>query len=445
MSINPSRARILRQGVDSGGPVVYWMSRDQRVHDNWALIQARELAGASRPLVVVFCLVPSYPGATLRHYDFMLRGLEQTARDLRGLKIPFVLLSGDPAQELPTFCAGIGTGLLLTDFDPLRVKRYWQDAVARALDIPLLQVDAHNVVPAWVASDKQEYAARTLRPKIHRLLPEYLEDFPELEPGATSLDIAPPDWGAARASLGVDEGVGPVDLPSGESPGLQGLVTFLEERLPRYAEQGNDPNAEAVSGLSAYLHFGQLSAQRVALEVARRGHDENAEAFLEQLVVRRELCDNFCLYNPRYDRLAAAPDWAQKTLDEHRDDLRPYLYSSQQFERAETHSALWNAAQRQMVTTGFMHGYMRMFWAKKILEWSASPEQALKIALTLNDRYQLDGRDPNGYVGVLWSMAGIHDRPWKERPVYGKVRYMNENGCRRKFNVQQYIDKYGMI
>lgn len=450
VSMNPSRARLLRQGVDSGGPVVYWMSRDQRVRDNWALVhasdlacgRARDLAG-DRPLVVVFCLAPSFPGATLRPYDFMLRGLEQVAVDLRGLKIPFVLLTGDPAQELQGFCAQINAGLLVTDFDPLRVKRQWQDAVAQALEIPLIQVDAHNVVPAWVASDKQEYAARTIRPRLHRLLPEYLEYFPELEPGAKPLDLALPDWGAARASLKVDKGVGPVALPSGESHARQGLISFLDERLPRYADESNDPNAGAVSGLSAYLHFGQLSAQRVALEAARRGRDENAEAFLEQLVVRRELSDNFCLYNPHYDSLAAAPAWAVQTLDEHRDDPRPHLYSPEQFERAQTHSALWNAAQGQMVATGYMHGYMRMFWAKKILEWSPSPEQALKTALTLNDRYQLDGRDPNGVVGVLWSMAGIHDRPWKERPVYGKVRYMNENGCRRKFDVAGYIKRFG--
>ncbi|WP_197723467.1 deoxyribodipyrimidine photo-lyase [Desulfovibrio ferrophilus] len=441
--MNPSRARIVAQGEDSGGPVVYWMSRDQRSRDNWALIHARELAGSNRALVVAFCLVPSYPGATLRHYDFMLKGLEQTAHDLREMNIPFALLMGDPAQELPALCEQIGAGLLVTDFDPLRIKGQWLKAVASRVDIPLLQVDAHNVVPAWVTSDKQEYAARTIRPKIHRLLPEYLEDFPELEPCAKSLELPGPDWTTARALLRVDEGVGPVALPSGESHGLHGLVTFLDERLLRYAEASNDPNADAVSKLSAYLHFGQLSAQRVALETARRARDENAENFLEQLVVRRELSDNFCLYNPQYETLAAAPEWAIKTLDDHRDDPRPYLYTLEQFERAETHSDLWNAAQMQMVSTGFMHGYMRMFWAKKILEWSISPEQAFMTALTLNDRYQLDGRDPNGYVGVLWSMAGIHDRPWKERPVYGKVRYMNENGCRRKFDVGAYIAKYG--
>lgn len=443
MSVHPARQRVVRQAPDNGGPVVYWMSRDQRARDNWALLRARELAADARPLVAAFCLVPEFLGATLRQYDFMLRGLRETAERLARRGLPLVLLVGDPALEIPALCARLRAGVLVADFDPLRVKRRWLGQAARALDIPVLQVDAHNVVPAWEASDKQEYAARTIRPKIGRLLPEFLEDFPPLAPQAVPApDLPAPDWRTARAALRVDESVPPTTVPPGEDAAAAHLAAFLAERLPGYAAERNDPNAHAVSGLSPYLHFGHIAPQRAALDAARAARGDDSAAFLEELVVRRELADNFCLHNPDYDSLAGAPDWARRTLDVHRADPRPYTYAPADFEAARTHSDLWNAAQRQLLRTGTMHGYMRMYWAKKILEWSPGPEQALETVIRLNDRYQLDGRDPNGYVGALWSVAGLHDRPWKERPVLGTVRYMNENGCRRKFDVQAYVRRF---
>jgi deoxyribodipyrimidine photo-lyase len=231
-------------------------------------------------------------------------------------------------------------------------------------------------------------------------------------------------------------------LKPGETAAHAALETFIAKRIHTYDTRRNDPNADGTSGLSAYLHFGQLAPQRAALAAAASGRGEGQVAFLEELIVRRELTDNFCLHNPQYDSLDGAPDWARKTLDEHRADERPYLYSRQEFEFAKTHSPLWNAAQTQLLRSGSMHGYMRMYWDKKILEWSATPEEAVQTALFLNDRYQLDGRDPNGYVGVLWAIAGVHDRPWKTRPIYGSIRYMNSNGCRRKFKVDAYCDRW---
>lgn len=435
---NPARVREVHQGRAGNGPVVYWMSRDQRVQDNWALLHACDVA---RPagVVVVFALVPGFLGATLRQYDFMLRGLQEVERDLALLGIPFVLLMGHPPDEVAGFVREQDARSLVCDFDPLRIKRQWRQEAAQAVDIPVLEVDAHNVIPAWVASDKQEYGARTIRPRIHRNLEEFLTPFPTVPEGRGAVGYQGPDWDQVWKSLEVDETVLPVATPPGSEAGLGVLREFLTERLDRYALQRNDPNAEAVSGLSPYLHFGQVSAQRAALEGAACGRDANVESFLEELVVRRELSDNFCLYNPDYDSLAGVPGWAWETLDAHRGDVRPYVYGLEVLELARTHSALWNAAQNQLLRTGTMHGYMRMFWAKKILEWTKSPEIAVEYAIYLNDRYQLDGRDPNGYVGVLWSIGGVHDRGWKERAVYGKVRYMNENGCRRKFNVPAYV------
>ncbi len=445
MLVHPARVRPLSDKPRLAGPVVYWMSRDQRAEDNWALLAAADLARATdAPLHVAFALTPGFPGASLRHYDFLLHGLAETEAALRARGVPFHLLLGDPAAVAPRFLGELEAGACVTDFDPLRLKIAWKRAVAEAYAGALLEVDAHNVVPCFAASPRREYAAATFRPKIHQRLQEFLEPFPELPtfPDVALVATPPVDWGAARASLTVDARPGPVPgIVPGPAAGRAALDAFAAERLPGYAARRNDPNAEAVSGLSPYFHFGQLAPQRAALEVlaARGGHAADVDAYLEELIVRRELSDNYCHYTPHYDRYDALPDWARKTLDAHAGDEREHLYTPAQFEAAATGEALWNAAQRELVATGRIHGYMRMYWAKKILEWSPSPRQALDTALTLNDRYALDGRDPNGVVGVLWSVGGLHDRPWANRPVFGQIRYMNERGCRRKFDADAYI------
>lgn len=442
MLVHPQRIYPLNKNNMGQGPILYWMSREQRVRDNWGLLHARELAGSERSLVVVFCLVPNFLGATLRHYDFMLRGLEAVEADLAALGIPFALRLGDPAVEMMQLVDELGAGAVVTDFDPLRIKQEWQQRVGQSISVPLLEVDGHNVVPARVVSPKQEYAARTIRPKIHALSAEFLDSFPALEPVSVPVDFTRIDWDVVRQSLTVDTSVPPVALESGERAAHAALDVFVKEKLASYAEQRNDPNADATSQLSAYFHFGQLAPQRAALAVAASGRGDGQDVYLEELIVRRELADNFCLHNPHYDQLSGAAPWALKTLKDFAADRREYVYSQEAFETAVTHSRLWNAAQEQLRQTGYMHGYMRMYWAKKILEWSASPAEALEIVIYLNDRYQLDGRDPNGYVGALWSVAGLHDRAWKKRPVYGSIRYMNENGCRRKFDVDAYCERW---
>lgn len=446
-TVHPARVRRLKDGTRGAGPVIYWMSRDQRAFDNWALLRARECAeDFGVPLIVVFCLSQTFLGATRRQYDFMLRGLAETAATLKDHGIAFTVLRGAAPEVLPAYIRELGAAWLVTDFDPLRIKQGWQQAVASAISIPFEEVDAHNIVPCRYVSDKQEYAARTIRPKIHRSLDEFLDSFPTLTPPTKPVtSVSDPDFEELLAWVQADEKVASVpEWTPGTAAGHERMDTFISHHLHDYHNAHNDPNVDGVSSLSPYLHFGHISAQRVALEViSRGGRGEGTEAFLEQLIVRRELTDNFCLHNPHYDSLDGAADWAKKTLDAHRADTRPYIYSRKEFENANTHSALWNAAQMQMVETGYMHNYMRMFWAKKILEWSASPEEAMETAVYLNDRYQLDGRDPNGYVGVIWSIAGIHDRGWKERSVFGTIRYMNERGCRRKFDVDAYIETYG--
>ena len=445
--VDPRRVKILKQGSVGKGPIVYWMSRDQRVNDNWALLFAQELALERKAsLGVVFCLATSFLNATSRQYGFMLKGLRQVENRLANLDIPFFLLVGSPEQQLPAFLTKHQTGGLVTDFDPLRIKRQWKEDVAAHINSSIYEVDARNVVPCWEASNKKEYAAYTLRPKIHRALPEFLEDFPMVQkhPLPWPKKVTGTDWDQAELSLKIDRSVPEVDwLLPGEKAAEATMDHFLTAKLPAYGANRNDPTKDAVSHLSPYLHFGQISAQRVALELRKKKMNKaSKDDFLEELIVRRELSDNFCFYNRDYDRFAGFPEWAQKTLNEHRGDRREYLYSLEQFEGGKTHDDLWNAAQMEMVHRGKMHGYMRMYWAKKILEWTVSPEEALEVAILLNDKYELDGRDTNGYVGIAWSIGGVHDRAWKERPIFGKIRYMSYGGCKAKFKVKTYIQQH---
>ena len=445
--VDPRRVRVLMQGSIDSGPLMYWMSRDQRVSDNWALLFAQELALEREvSLGVVFSLASSFLNATLRQYGFMLKGLREVENRLAELNIPFFLLIGSPEQELPTFLAKHQISGLVTDVDHLRLKRQWKKEVAALVNSIIYEVDARNIVPCWEASNKKEYAAYTLRPKIHRALPEFLKDFPPAQkhPFSWPKKVKGTNWDEAEISLKIDRSVPEVEwLLPGEKAAAATLDRFLTKKLSAYASRRNDPTEDGVSNLSPYLHFGQISAQRVALEVQKKKvNKESKDAFLEELIVRRELSDNFCFYNQDYDRFAGFPEWAQKTLNEHRDDQREYLYSLEQFEDGKTHDDLWNAAQMEMVHRGKMHGYLRMYWAKKILEWTGSPEEALEVAILLNDKYELDGRDTNGYAGIAWSIGGVHDRAWQERPIFGKIRYMSYGGCKAKFKVQTYIQKH---
>lgn len=441
--VDPGRLRSLRGGEPGAGPVIYWLRREQRVRDNWALLHAQDLALARGvALAVVFCLVPEFLGAGRRQYRFLLAGLRGVGRDLAALGIPFFLQQGEPAREIPALVAACGAGCLVTDFNPLRISRQWERAVCDRVAIPVVQVDAHNVVPVWQASPRQEFAARTLRPKIRRLLPRYLTELPPMRPHphAWPRTTPAPDWDAVdRRLAGRPGGRDVAWCAPGEEAARAALERFLAERLAAYATARNDPTVDGQSDLSPYLHFGQLAPQRAAWAAAQHPAAGGREAFLEELVVRRELADNFCHYNPDYDRFEGLPDWGRATLEQHADDPRATTYDLDEFAAAATHEALWNAAQTELVVRGKLHGYLRMYWAKKILEWSRDPAAALQTAITLNDRYLLDGRDPNGYVGCAWSIGGLHDRPWFERPIFGKVRYMNLNGCRRKFEVARYL------
>ena len=441
-----NRARLIRTGSTKGsGPIAYWMNRDMRFEDNWAMLYALDWARAEgRALIVAYNLVPSYLGGRPRHAWFKLAALQELWQEAQTRHIPFAVYAGnDATKAMVRAFQDWDVAGWVTDFCPLRIAQEWKTKIDQVLRVPAIEVDAHNIVPCWIASPKHEVGARTLRPKLAKLLPSFLTDIPSFSMGEmSSFSVPAPHFSRWEKELEADaEGIDWI-TPGGRAA-KRAMQTFIEHGLASYDADRNDPTKAAQSNLSPWLHYGNLSAQRLAYEVQQSAATQaNKEAFLEELIVRRELSDNFCFYQPSYDQLEAAPAWAQASLDKHRKDAREYVYSFQQFERAKTHDTLWNAAQLELVKTGKMHGYMRMYWAKKLLEWTESPEDALAFGIRLNDAYELDGRDPNGYVGMLWSVAGLHDRPWIERPIFGMIRYMNRAGCERKFDVDAYIQRW---
>lgn len=452
IKVNPTelllkRVRTLNNLPYTDGTVVYYCVRDQRVDQNAALLFAQTLALKHKvPLCVLFVLYPNYLNACERQYDFMFRGLEEMEVKLRKLNIALYIEYGDDVEEIEKFIKKHKCGAVVTDFSPLKINRSWKDRWALHATVPIFEVDARNIIPAWIVSEKQEYGAYTIRPKIHKLLPEFLHPIPKVKKmnqenlGASKLL----DWKKIRKHFTFNDYPKKVDwIIPGENAAQKTLDTFIQNGLYGYAEKRNDPNLESQSGLSPYITFGQISRHKIALDVlASKAPRVDKESFLEELIVRSEVAENFCFYNPEYDNPKGFPAWAQKTLSEHKDDAREYEYSLLDFEKAQTHDQLWNAAQQQLLQTGKMHGYMRMYWAKKILEWTKSPEEAMKIAIYLNDTYELDGREPNGYTGIAWSIGGVHDRAWFPRKVFGTIRFMSIGGAQTKFDVGAYIKKW---
>ncbi|XP_063932514.1 deoxyribodipyrimidine photo-lyase-like [Zophobas morio] len=434
------------------------MERDQRVGDNHALLYASELShNYNLPLQVFYFYPNSFRFRTARYELFLLKGLAEVDWRLKQLNIPFHFIRGSLEDEVVNFAQAEKLGCAVVDFSPLKEKREWRLKVSQALsrlNVSLVEVDAHNIVPCWTASDKQEYSARTIRSKLYRHLNEFARELPPISVQAANLyeKVKKKDsinWIEIIESASMDQTVAEVTwaLP-GEAAAMEALEDFLLKINPRvcyYAGKKNDPNAKVISNLSPYFNFGMLSPLRSLLVAQGAAHlkgRENINAFIEESFVRRELSDNFCYYNHNYDNINGAPSWAQATLRAHQDDKRVKLYSKNQLEKGKTYDDLWNASQLQLVYDGKLHGFLRMYWAKKILEWTTCATEALSIAIYLNDKYNLDGNDPNGYVGCMWSICGVHDQGWKERPVFGKIRYMNYKGCQRKFDVRQFVEQY---
>jgi deoxyribodipyrimidine photo-lyase len=445
-----------RVTVRKGGPpnpdgrgVVYWMQRAQRARDNPALDLAVEVANELRLHVVVFFApMPFYPNANLRHYAFLAQGIADIAADCERRGIGFVLRRW-PEHRLAAFCEEVRPALVIGDENPLREPEQWRVKAAKVCNAPLWTVDADVIVPTRLL-EKAQYAARTIRPRLKAQLVRFLVSSrnPKAHVRWQLQGIAslPTQITFEELTSGwpLDRTVTPVaSFRGGNREAERLLRLFIRNKLASYDRDRNHPEVDGTSRLSPYLHFGHISPVTVALAVQQADVPQaQKDVFLDQLITWRELSINFVRYQDNYDSFECGEAWAHRTLMEHAHDPRPAIYSGRQLEDAETHDELWNAAQRQMVTSGWMHNYMRMYWAKKILEWSKSPAQAFETAVRLNDCYFLDGRDPNGYAGIAWAIVGKFDRAWPERPVFGKIRYMSGTSTGKKFNSRRYIEQW---
>lgn len=397
----------------SRSAIVYWMSREQRVQDNWSLLFAQKLAlEKNAELHVCFCLLTNLFDAPFRHYHFMIEGLKQVELELKELSIPFHLFVGEAKEKLPEFVQKVNAAALVCDFSPLRVAKAWYEGLKQTLpagEVPLIQVDGRNIVPNWLVSNELEKQAYTWRAKIKPMLDEFLTEFPPLiahEPNKMKKLMEngcwpkPIDWDAdVYAKLKCDMTVKKVEWAvPGYKAAIRVLDTFIEKRLREYDEHRNEPNKHVCSDMSPWYHFGHVSVQRCMMEVKKHGvkFPKAVNVYLEQCIVRRELGDNFCNFQPDYDNFNGAEEWAKRTLTEHVKDKRQYIYSYDELDNFRTHDKLWNASQIQLRVDGKMHGFLRMYWAKKILEWTETPEIAVQYAVKLNDRYSLDGRDAPG-------------------------------------------------
>ncbi len=435
----------------AGRYVLYWMQAALRTQTNPALdLSVHKANEAGLPLVVLFNLMPDYPEAQLRHFAFLVEGVEEVWESLRELGAHPVLRIGDPMTAVNQL-SGDAREVVL-DRGYLKQQRHWYRSLAKSLSKSLCQVEGEVVVPLETASTKAEYAARTIRPRIHR----HLDDFLVPTQACQNLSVraaegsgpaegpSPTQVRENLADYVGTQGVGPVShlFQGGPKAAQERLHRFLSDHLGDYDDKRNHPHLDQTSTLSPYLHFGMISPLQISWTVMNALPRDNPsrQSFLEELIVRRSLAQNTCLYDDLYDSYEGLPEWARKTLHLHREDARPHLTTPEQLEQAQTHDPYWNAAQIEMVETGFMHNYMRMYWGKKILEWSESPELAYQTTLRLNNKYFLDGRDPASFTNVGW-IFGLHDRPWQERAIYGKVRCMMASGLERKTKPCEYVRK----
>ena len=436
-----------RQFNKNGKYIIYWMSHSHRANFNHSLEFAIELSNQSgKPLLVYFPITDKYKHSNARYYKFMLDGILEAKKTVeeRGIKFAIEKVN-DIKQRIIELSENAYA--LITDKAYLKYHRKLNRYIAEKLDVPVYEIESDVCVPVEIASDKQEPYASTFRKKIYGLLDKYIVELKAREPKIKSVSF---DFGIEEITfnnsleilniLNIDKSISLSPFVGGYSQARKYLEEFIQKKLHRYKEFRSHPELDYQSNLSPYLHFGQISPIEVVLEVLSKygRHDENVDSFFNELVVWRELARNFCYYNPNYNKYEGIPDWAKETLEEHKNDKREYVYTVEELENAKTHDEYWNSAQLELLKTGKMHNYMRMYWCKKLIEWTDDPKKAFDIACYLNDKYELDGRDPNGYAGISWCF-GTHDRPWKERKIFGKIRYMSASGLEAKFDIKKYV------
>ena len=398
--VNPFRIYEFNDKEIKQGSVVYLMEREIRIKDNFALQFAIQKSNELNQPLKIICARPIYEYKPKQNF---------IDKQINEVKISFLKFDFDfeicDENDIPEHLLKLDISLLIFDFNPLLNRDYFVNK-----DFKIYEIDGHNIVPARFLSDKQEYNAMTMRRKIYYKIFPFLTEYDNFANIKTEADLL--------------------------------LEDFVQNKLPQYAEFKNNPSKNVLSGLSKYMNLGFISSQRAVIEVIKsNAEDINKEVFLEELIIQKELSDNFCLYCKNYKTLDCIPLWAKNSLMEHENDLRVYNYKLTDFENAKTHDRLWNAAQIQLINDGSIHGYLRMYWAKKILEWSQSPQTALDIAIYLNDKYSYDSPSPSGYAGILWAIGALHDRAFRNFPVTGKIRRMTYDSLKRKFNIEDYISE----
>lgn len=495
------RIKLLKDlPINSGKYVLYWMQASQRIFYNHALTFAiKEANRLNLPVLVVFGLTPNFPGANLRHYKFMLEGLIEVCMSLKSSGIGFIMGICDQPFEI-VIKYSTNAALVIFDKGYTRIQKIWRIKASKIIEKRIYEIESDVVVPVEIASDKEEYSAATLRKKLLKKLKYFLTevDFPEVN-NTFNLDLQQLDKNNPESKFqnlnlqnlnlqnlnlqniifnfsklvsknenNINKNNNKIDdilkilkcdksvLPSfyykgGYSEAKKRLDEFIKIKIDYYDQLRNDPSSDFQSNLSPYIHFGQISTLEITLRIIEKLKEKSIideqfyiNQFLEQLIVRRELAINFVYYNDNYDNFKMLPLWAKKTLKEHENDKREYIYSLSEFENAKTDDIYWNAAQMEMVKTGKMHGYMRMYWGKKVIEWTKYPQDALEYLIYLNDKYEIDGRDPNGYAGIAWCF-GKHDRPWAAHSIFGNIRYMNDKGLERKFDMKEYVKKVNKL
>jgi deoxyribodipyrimidine photo-lyase len=448
---NDPRVTVRRGGTPASKAkcIVYWMQRAQRGRDNHALDIAINIANAlSLPVVVYFAAISNFPHANLRHYAFLNQGLPDIEADLAARDVGFIMRRA-PHCDHQEFFADVDAAMVIGDENPMREPERWRQTLAQSLKIPFWTVDADVIVPSKLL-EKAQFSAGVARPRLYRALPEFLVPFENphaahawKQPQNLRSDSVHED--ITRGWEDFDRTCKPVDAwQGGHHAALKRLKIFTTEKLETYDGDRNHPELDGTSSLSPYLHFGHIGPVTIALAVdaAAKKHPHlkaARDSYFNELIAWRELAVNFVRYQSDYDNPVCADNWARATLAEHDHDQREKLYKLPQLENAETYDELWNAAQLQMLRHGWMHNYLRMYWAKKIIEWTPNVRIAMRVAIYLNDRYFLDGRDPNGYAGIAWAMLGKFDRAWFDRPIFGKRRYMSAASTGKKFNSAAYI------
>ena len=409
-TINPLRIFELNNKPIRNGEIIYLCEREVRAKDNFALQFALQKSEKlNLPLKIIH---PKINYDYRQKQEFIDNQIEQAKTQFKNIDLDFEIIEKTPQEIIKN----TNPAILIIDFNPILKRDYLKNA-----DFKIYEIDGHNIIPAKFVSSKQEYSASTIRRKIYYNIYPFLTEFENLISDKVEADYV--------------------------------LEDFIKNKLQYYSENKNNSSIDATSSLSKYLNWGFISSQRVALEVIKSGvnvsgvnvsgvKDINKETFLEELIIRKELADNFCLYSKNYNDFSGVPNWAKMSLENHKYDIRPYIYSLEMLENAKTHDKLWNTTQTQLIKDGTIHGYLRMYWAKKILEWTSTPDEALKTAIYLNDKYAYDAPSANGYVGILWAIGGLHDRAFADYPVTGKIRRMTYDSMKRKYDLTNYIEKY---